>query len=68
MANVEYHDKTRCLDVLRLADWSKPARNALKFRAYYLSEDSGESKRQVFELQKSADGHWMIRDIGIAIH
>ena len=68
MANLQYHDRNRCLDVVRLTDWSKPAANALTFRAYYLAEDSGEAKRQKFEIQKASDGQWMIREIGVGLH
>lgn len=66
MADMRYHDKSRCLDVIRLTDWTKPANNALTFQAYYLAADSGEAKRQTFELQKSSEGQWMIRKIGFS--
>lgn len=64
MAKLNYHDSTKCLDVARLADWTKPANNALTFKAYYVAADSGEAGSQRFELQKSGEGQWMIRDIG----
>lgn len=60
----KYHDQSKCMDVVRLVDWSKPARNALRFRAYYIAEDSGEAGNQKFEIQKGSDGQWLIRDIG----
>lgn len=60
---LKYHDATKCLTVLRLADWSKSARNALEFTAYYVADDSGEAASQDVQLQKGSDGHWLIRDI-----
>ncbi|MFC7538133.1 hypothetical protein ACFQPG_12295 [Sphingomonas sp. GCM10030256] len=68
MQNLSYHDNNTCLDVLRLTDWTKPANNTLKFAAHYISPQSGEAKRQTFELQKASDGQWMIRDIGMGLH
>ncbi len=62
-ANTKYHDQTKCLDVQRIADWSKPAKNALRFRAWYVAADSGEAGNQRFELQKASDGTWVIRDV-----
>ena len=65
MFGLRYHDKSRCLDVARITDWAKPALNALRFRVYYLAADSGEASSQGFELQKSSDGQWLIREIGM---
>lgn len=67
MDNLTYHDKNSCLDVARLTDWSKPALNALKFRVYYIAPDSGEAKSQWFEVQKTSEGVWMVRGIGVAL-
>lgn len=67
MQNLDYHDKSTCLDVVRLTDWTKPANNALKFEAHYISPQSGEAKQQTFELQKGSDGQWMIRNIGVGL-
>lgn len=61
------HDKRRCLTVVRTADWTKPAENALRFRTFYLADDSGDARRQDFELQKASDGQWMIREIGMGL-
>lgn len=65
MFGLRYHDKSRCLSVLRLGDWSKPADNALRFRTYYVSDESGEAKNQTYELQR-LDGRWMFREMGLA--
>ncbi|WP_174278315.1 hypothetical protein [Sphingomonas bacterium] len=65
MHGLRYHDKSRCLDVYRLADWSKPANNALQFRAYYIAADSGEARNQLFILQQQ-DGRWLVRTIDTA--
>lgn len=67
MTSVNYHDKSTCFDVVRLTDWTMPALNALKFRAWYISPQSGEAKHQSFELQKTTEGTWMVREIGVAL-
>lgn len=66
MNSLQYHDKRRCLDVARITDWSRPAANALRFRAYYFAADSSEAKGQTFEVQRQ-DGRWMLRLIGSAL-
>lgn len=63
MFHMEYHDKATCLDTTRISDWSKPADNAVKFRASYVSAASGEAAVLWFELQKATNGSWMIRKI-----
>jgi|GEM_PF-2140552 len=63
MFHMEYHDKATCLDTTRISDWSKPANNAVKFRASYVSANSGEAAVLWFELQKATNGSWMIRKI-----
>ena len=63
MFHMEYHDKATCLDTTRISEWSKPADNAVKFRASYVSAASGEAAVLWFELQKVSDGSWMIRKI-----
>lgn len=66
MMYMHYHDQTRCLDVVRLTNWAMPAANALRFTAYYVADDSGEARNQTFELQKTAEAEWLIRDVGTA--
>ena len=63
MGSLKYHDRRQCLDVLRLGGWSKPAANALTFRAYYIAAESREAKGQTFDWQKM-DGQGRIRNIG----
>lgn len=64
MTHMKYHDTSVCLDVTRLGDWTKPANNALSFRAWLVAADSGEAKNQEFTLQKATDGQWLIRQVG----
>ena len=63
MFHMDYHDKATCLDTTRISDWSKPANNAVKFRASYVSADSGEAAVLWFELQTVSNGSWTIRKI-----
>lgn len=62
----KYHPKNRCLDVLRITNWQKPAKNALSFKVYLISAQSDEAKEQSFTLIKADDGEWMVRSIGQA--
>jgi hypothetical protein len=59
MASLHYHPKSQCLTVVRLDNWSMPARNALAFRAVYISEASGEGRDRTYELVKQPDGAWL---------
>lgn len=61
----QYHDESTCYDVVRVTDVSKPAANALKFTAYYISPSSQRGSRQSFIVVKSSSGEWLIRDIGM---
>jgi hypothetical protein len=63
MWSMKHHDKTVCLDPARITDWSKPAKNALLFRTYYVAADSGEAGDVKFTLQKASGGSWMIQKI-----
>ena len=66
MSWMPYHPKTKCLDVIRVVGWQKPAKNALNFRVYLISAQSDESKHQDFALVKSDDSGWLVRTIGDA--
>ena len=63
MFHMKYHDKATCLNTTRISYWSKPAANAVKFWASYVSASSGEATVLWFELQKATNGGWMIRKI-----
>lgn len=64
MHTMNYHPKTQCVSVARMDNWSMPARNAIAFRAVYLSDSSGESKSFNYELVKQPDGAWLYRRVG----
>ena len=63
MWGMKYHDFATCLDTTRITQWSKPAKNALSFRTYYVAADSGEAGELKFTLQKTSEGTWMIQDV-----
>ena len=62
----QYHDGRYCLDVLRITDYAKPAANALSFKVYYISPQSQRARRQTFELMRSTEGPWQVKEIGYA--
>lgn len=62
----KYHEDGSCLDVVRLSDWRKPANNALTFKAYYVSPQSGEAANQEYTLQKDVGEGWLIQNIAHA--
>lgn len=59
MMSMPYHDKSRCLSVLRLQGWDMPAKNALRFEVVYVSDSSGESQKRNHELVKQPTGEWL---------
>jgi hypothetical protein len=63
MWSMKHHDKTICLDPVRITGWSKPAKNTLSFRTYYVAGDSGEAGDVKFTLLKASDGSWMVQKI-----
>ena len=64
MRNMQYHNKTSCLDVIRIDKWAKPAKNALSFRVQLISGQSDEAASLAFVLVKSMEGQWLIKSIG----
>lgn len=66
IGSMSYHSKNRCLDVVRVAKWEKPAKNALNFTVYLISGQSDEAKHQAFELVKDDSNEWLVRRIGDA--
>lgn len=66
VGSMKYHSKSRCLDVLRIAKWEKPAKNALNFTVYLISAQSDEAVHQNFALIKDDGGEWLVRSIGDA--
>lgn len=51
------HDK--CLNVVRIGNWSMPAKNTLNFNIIYESGQSGENKSAHIEMIKQ-NGQWLI--------
>lgn len=51
------HDK--CLNVVRIGNWSMPAKNTLNFNIIYESAESGENKSAHIEMIKQ-NGQWLI--------
>jgi len=64
VGQTQFHQKDQCLDVLRITNWSKPARNALTFEVQLMSAQSDEAKRQAFTLVRDNGGQWLVRAIG----
>ena len=46
--------------VQRILDWKMTAKNALAFHVMFVSEQSGESLKKGFEIQKQLDGSWLL--------
>ena len=59
MYSMRYHDKSKCLSVVRIHGWRMPARNALQFEILYLADDSAETRAQEHELVKQPGGEWL---------
>lgn len=64
MLQTQYHNKAQCLDVIRIDEWSKPAKNALHFKVRMISAQSDEAASQTFLLVRQPTNEWQVRDIG----
>lgn len=60
MWRTQYHPRSNCLTVTRLDSWKMLARNALTFRAVFVSEESSESTQVVYEMRRQPDGVWLL--------
>jgi hypothetical protein len=56
-----HHDKSQCVNVQRILDWKMTAKNALAFHVMFVSEQSGESLKKSYEIQKQLDGSWLFK-------
>ena len=56
----KYHDKSQCVDVKALDQWTLLALNTLRVRAVYFAVDSGETFNFFYEFKKLSDGAWKI--------
>jgi hypothetical protein len=61
IAGMQYHPKTQCLSVIRLDSWKMLARNAFSFRSVFVSDASGESRSQYYEMIREPDGAWLFK-------
>lgn len=62
VATMSHHSRSQCLDVQRLDGWQAKAKNAFRFRALYVSAQSGESANKGFELTRQPDGNWLVSE------
>jgi hypothetical protein len=58
-----YHDKSQCVDVKALDQWTLQALNALRVRAVYFATDSGETFNLFYYFMKASDGSWKLSRI-----
>jgi hypothetical protein len=54
-----HHNMLECLNVQRVKDWRMTAKNAFEFSVVFVAEDSGESGKRGYEMQKQPDGVWL---------
>ena len=59
-----YHDKSQCVDVKALDQWTLQALNALRVRAVYFATDSGETFNLFYYFMKASDGTWKLSGVG----
>ena len=59
---MKFHDRSKCVSLSTLDQWSMPALNALKFRVVYFAYDSGETVSFQYIFKKLDDGSWKIAD------
>lgn len=59
-----YHDKSQCVDVKALDQWTLLALNTIGVRAVYFATDSGETFNLSYYFRKTSDGSWKLLKIG----
>lgn len=59
----KHHDKSQCVDVKALDQWTLQALNALRVRAVYFATDSGETFNLFYYFRKTSDGSWKLSQI-----
>lgn len=60
---MKYHDRNKCLGVRTIDNWAMPALNALRFRAVFFAEDSGETVNFSYLMKKMDDGSWKLQKL-----
>ena len=60
-----FHDKSQCVDVKALDEWTLQALNALSVRAVYFATDSGETFNMFYYFRKASDGSWKLQGINL---
>lgn len=60
---MKYHDRNKCVSVRAIDSWAMPALNALRFRAVYFAEDSGETVNFSYLMKKMDDGSWKLQKL-----
>lgn len=58
MTYTKYHNKNQCLSVAKIQGWRVPALNALQFEVLYLADDSGETRKENYQIVRQPDGEW----------
>jgi hypothetical protein len=56
----KYHDKSQCVDVKALDQWTLLALNTLRVRAVYFAMDRGEAFNLFYQFKKTSDGSWKL--------
>ena len=61
---MKYHERSNCVTVRVVDNWTMPALNALQFRVVFIAEDSGETVNFNYLMKKSSDDDsWKIAQI-----
>jgi hypothetical protein len=64
IAQMQYHDKNKCVGVRAIDQVTLLARNTLRARVVYFAEDSGEAANFWMTFKKVEDGTWKLDRIG----
>jgi len=54
-----HHSKSSCASVARVHGWSMPTKNSIRFEVLYVAEDSGETTKGRYDIQKQPTGEWL---------
>lgn len=63
--HMDYHPAGHCLTIDRIDNIKIEAKNAISFRAIFISDFSGETRERRYLMVKQPDGAWLFKSPGL---
>lgn len=61
MLGMKYHARDKCLTITKIHGFEMPAKNALAFEVLFTADDSGETTKRYYTVQKQDDDSWLFK-------